>query len=244
MGLARAMGRTIMKRLESSPAVREQMEKSERARPVLGEVNRLVYSPLGDSEVCARLRERVPGDGVGVTEALEHSARMRDDFIRDRAYRLLAAAAAGDPVEPIQPAKRELFAAEENLGRMPLRQAFEFLEQLEPGLRKARAAVESLPPEPRPSPGADRPSGKVRVGPDQRIRRALNEHAAVGPTSANDHALVRTNLANSIATTYLDILVRNPSGGDTSVSYFDSPAKRQVSSGRLFGKKPPPPTQI
>ncbi len=78
-----------------------------------------------------------------VEEALTHFHR-RDDYIDDRTYRLLAAAAADTTVAPIPLERVDLFAQEEEIGRMPMEQAFGRLAEIEPGLLDLKSQVEAV----------------------------------------------------------------------------------------------------
>jgi len=226
MGLGGRLGKAVLKRIEASPAVQEQMARSERTMPVTRAAHKEAYSPLDDEAAKARLCERletereVAGPEV-VQEALTHF-RQRDDYIDDRAYRLLAAAAANTAVAPIPADRAELFAQEEAIGRMPMEQAFQWLAEIEPGLLDLKSQVEAV--EQSNDPGScDLP---------KQIKEPL--HRLVGGGAGSDHELLRTTLATSIVHQYLRQLAGDKRVGTSDISYFESPIKHFTASGVLF----------
>jgi hypothetical protein len=197
--------------------------------PVTRAARKDAYSSLDDEAAKARLCEHleaereVAGPEV-VQEALTHF-RQRDDYIDDRAYRLLAAAAAGEAVAPIPPERAELFAQEEEIGRMPMEQAFGRLAKIEPGLLDLKSQVEAV--EQSDDPGS--------CGLPKQIREPL--HRLVGGGASSDHELLHTTLATSIVHQYLEILAGNKRVGTPEVAYFDSPIKHFTASSVLFDFK-------
>jgi hypothetical protein len=102
-------------------------------------VLRLAESELTDVEAKRQLREEVLAHPDAARKHLAHLAVLRDDFVRDRAFRLLAAAVDDSAVEPIPPGSVDLFAREEQLGRMTIREAFARLTELCPELAEFEA---------------------------------------------------------------------------------------------------------
>ncbi|MGZ4201105.1 MAG: hypothetical protein ACXVRH_03490 [Thermoleophilaceae bacterium] len=137
MSLLSRIGRAIERRMEASPG----------AVYVSG-ARDIAWSPASDEEArdeLARrvdLRERLEDDRTAISDAVEELGRKRESFIDDRAYRLLSAAMTGSAVRPIDPAMADLFRREEQLGRMPLKEAFEQLAALQPRLRDAKETSE------------------------------------------------------------------------------------------------------
>jgi len=221
MGLGGRLGKAVLKRIEASPAVQEQMARSERTMPVLRAARKEAYSSLDDEAAKAKLGERLEAEPEIVEEALTHF-RQRDDYIDDRAYRLLAAAAADTTVAPIPPERVELFAQEEEIGRMQMERAFGRLAEIEPGLLDLKSQVKAV------EQGGD-PSG---CGLPRQIREPL--HRLVGGGASSDHELLHTSLATSIVHQYLEIQAGNTRFGTPDISYFESPIKHFVATGVLF----------
>jgi hypothetical protein len=229
MGLGGRLGKAVLKRIEASPAVREQTARSERTMPVTRAARKEAYSSLDDEATKARLSERleaepeVTGPEV-VEEALIHFGQ-RDDYIDDRAYRLLAAAAASTTVAPSPPERADLFAQEEEIGRMPMEQAFERLAEIEPGLLDLKSQVEAV-----------EKNGDLRsCGLPKQIKEPL--HRLVGGGASSDHELLHTSLATSIVHQYLRQMAGDQRVGTPEVAYFDSPIKHFVATGVLFDFK-------
>lgn len=63
---------------------------------------------------------------------------FRQDYLEDRAYRLLVAAHGGEPVAPIAASDRIRVEQEAMLGRLPLPDAFDRLADAEPELRRLK----------------------------------------------------------------------------------------------------------
>jgi hypothetical protein len=231
MGLGGRLGTAVLKRIEASPTVQEKMARSERTMPVTRAAHKEAYSSLDDESAKARLRERLEAEPEVVEEALTHFLR-RDDYIDDRAYRLLAAAAAGTTVAPIPADRAELFRQEESIGRMPMEQAFERLAEIEPGLLDLKSQIEAV----------EKNGDRRDCGLPKQIREPL--HRLVGGGASSDHELLQTSLATSIVHQYLEMLAGNTRFGTPDISYFESPIKHFVATGVLFdfrrSKRPRP----
>jgi hypothetical protein len=221
MGLAGQLGKAVLKRIESSPGVQAQIARSERTTPVLRVARKAAYSSLDDEAAKAMIRERLDVEAPVVEEALTHF-RRRDDYIDDRTYRLLAAAAADTRVAPIPADRTELFRQEESIGKMPMEQAFQRLAEIEPGLLDLKSQVEAV--EKNCDPGS--------CGLPKHIKEPL--HRLVGGGASSDHELLHTSLATSIVHQYLEILTGNTRFGTPDISYFESPIKHFVATGVLF----------
>ncbi len=83
-------------------------------------------SRLNDAEACAALAAEISGLPAGAVEAEIAGWHHRGDFVNDRAIRLLVGVRDG-VVPAIDPERRKQFAREEELGRLPLPEAFEVL---------------------------------------------------------------------------------------------------------------------
>jgi hypothetical protein len=226
MGLGARLGKAVLKRIEASPGVQEQIARSERTMPVTRAAHKEAYSPLDDEAAKASLCERleaereVTGPEV-VQEALTHF-RQRDEYIDDRAYRLLAAAATDTAVAPTPLERADLFAQEEEIGRMPMEQAFERLAEIEPGLLYLKSQIEAV------ETNGDRSD----CGLPKHIREPL--HRLVGGGASSNHELLHTTLATSIVHQYLRQLAGDKRLGTPDVAYFDSPIKHFTASSVLF----------
>lgn len=229
MGLKAQLGKAVMKRVEAMPAVQAQKERSERISPVQRAARKLAYISQDDETAKLALAELLEADSDVVKEATIDLAQRRDDYIDDRAYRLLSAAAAGTAVLPIPPERRELFAEEEAIGRMPIEQAFQRLAELEPRLIGVKHMAER---------GGQDEDGDA-CGLPQRLRKELL--GLVGGAANEHHELLRTTLATSVVHQYFLQLGGNARMGNPSVAYFDSPTKHFVASvsfGRPRGRTP------
>lgn len=221
MGLGGQLGRAVLKRIEASPGVQERIARSERTMPVTRAARKEAYSPLDDESAKVSLCERLEAEPEIVEETLTHFGR-RDDYINDRAYRLLAAAATDTAVAPTPPERAKLFAQEEEIGRMPMEQAFERLAEIEPGLLDLKSQIEAV------ETNGDRND----CGLPKHIREPL--HRLVGGGASSNHELLHTTLATSIVHQYLRQLAGDKRVGTSEVSYFDSPIKHFTASSVLF----------
>jgi hypothetical protein len=88
-----------------------------------------------DADACAALAGEISDIPADVLAAAIESWRARRDFLNDRAYRLLVGVRDGGTVPAIDAARREQFAREEELGRLPLPEAFAQLAATRPELR-------------------------------------------------------------------------------------------------------------
>ncbi len=162
-------------------------------------------SELGDEVAVERLRTETARNRKAGIAALRSLEGDRKQFDIDRAYRLLEAAVCGTPVRPAPVEHGELFAREENLGRLPLTEAIETLVGLEPRLADVLAH-----------------------GPEQSKAPMLRVNELVGPNSQHRDSLVRSQLALSIAAHTLatgpDATGRDGDGA----SYFSAERKRVV----------------
>lgn len=138
-------------------------------------------SPLADDDACEALaRDLGDESDAAVRHAIELSARTRDTYLDDRAFRLLNAVANSTPVPPIEPRSAEGFGRQRDLGRSPLRDAFAHLATLEPALHALdpatpgyTSAIEAIP-------------------------------ALVGPEARGGDPLLQTSLAWQVVMLYLD----------------------------------------
>jgi hypothetical protein len=221
VGLGKRVGTAVLKRIEASPGVQAQVARSERTAPVTRAARKAAHSPLDDATVAAELGEQLDAAPSVTEEAIPQFDR-RDDYINDRAYRLLKAVAAETAVEQIPPERAELFREEEALGRMPMEDAFRRLCELEPGLGNAKTQTER----------AATSGNSEACGLPKELREPLAR--LVGGGARSDRELLHSSLATSIVHQYLGILAGDQRSGAPEVSYFESPVKHVVTTGVLF----------
>lgn len=95
-----------------------------------------------DSGACAALRADI--SDIPRAQLLSEIARWhpREDYLNDRAYRLLVGVRDEGVVPPIEPEREDNLAREQGLGRLPLPEAFARLAATKPALgemeRRAR----------------------------------------------------------------------------------------------------------
>ncbi len=174
-------------------------------RAVIREALRAAQSSATDECAREQLAQKVLLSSSDAHAALKFFSDRRDRFDMDRAYRLLVAAIASDHVEPVPASRREQFAREEWLGRLPLDEAFAFLAAHDQRLETLAAVAANSREE---SPTAD--GLPARMPPPPLLPSASDDMYAL---------LHESPLARSIATQYLSIL----DGSDTaepSASYF------------------------
>jgi hypothetical protein len=143
MRLKARLGKAVQRRIAAMPSVQEGIARSKRIAPIHKAARHVAESALDDKTAKARLSERLNADPAVIREATIDLSRRRDDYVDDRAYRLLSAAAAGCAVQPIPAERADLFVAEAALGRQPLEEAFDRLAEAEPRLEDIRRQVSS-----------------------------------------------------------------------------------------------------
>ncbi len=224
MGLKHQLGRAMMNRVEAMPSVRAAKERSERLGPVEQAASRLAFGAEDDETAAAKLSAHAGASPELLREAAIERSKMREDYHHDRVYRLLSAAAAGGPVQPVPPERAEPFAREAELGRMPMSEAFQRLVAIEPEL----AGVEH---EVRAGDAAQAADGCTLLpqAAKERVRRL------VGGGATRDDELLRSTLAGSIADQYLQQLAGAAHLGTPFEAFFDTPRKAFVATVR-FGR--------
>jgi hypothetical protein len=223
-----------MKRIEAMPSVKASVERQERLAPPIQAATQLAYEALDDESAKTQLQSRLGAEPGLLREAAIERSKQREDYLGDRAYRLLSAAAADTPVQPTPPERAELFASEAALGRMPMREAFKQLAAVEPELAKIERDV--LAGERRFGPG-DRsaPDGLQLLS--RRVEGRLRE--LVGGGAQREDVLLQSNLAGSIVHQYLRILAGDSHLGKTTEFFFETPRKSFVAT-LAFRRRPAP----
>jgi hypothetical protein len=189
--------------------------------PVIRAAHRAAESDESDESAALRLSSVVAGARRDARAALKYFADQRDEFERDRAYRLLEAAVKGQPVLPIREERRELFGEEETLGRMPLADAFAVLAGCKPELRELAAeAAASAGSEPTAV------QAKQQSGERRRVSSMVLDEVDGGG------GVCGSGLARSIVAQYLQIL-EGSDDSDPALAYFALPRKRVVLISRF-----------
>jgi hypothetical protein len=187
---------------------------------------RAAHSTEPDEDARHRLKEELASKRQQAQDALTIFSRMREQFDTDRAYRLLHAAMTDTPVQPIAAECYDLFLSEEQLGRMPLSEAFAFLAKRQPMLHQFERAAAA----------ADGVTWALQRSDTAAHDDMLDAHPHVstvlGPGAQDcTDPLLRSQLALSIASQHLAIIAGSHDGDDLC-SYFASPKKRMtLSSG-------------
>lgn len=214
MSLKARLGKAVQRRIAAMPSVQEGIARSKRIAPIHKAARHVAENELDDETAKARLSERLNADPAVIREATIDLSRRRDDYVDDRAYRLLSAAAAGSAVQPIPPEREDLFVAEEALGRLPLEEAFAQLAEAEPRLEDVRRQVSSK------SAGAER--FECAALPAE-INKELVQ--LIGGAARKEDELLHTSLASRIVHQYLRLLAGDSREGPATVAYFDHPRK-------------------
>jgi hypothetical protein len=221
MSLKGRLGSAVMKRIEALPFVQAEKERSERTAPSETAARKLAYSRLDDEAARAKLRERLDASPAVLKEATIAMSKHRDDYVHDRAYRLLSAAAADTPVQPIPPERAELFAREEALGHMPIQDAFALLTESEPRLADVRRLALAH---------SQAPDAGYQLAED--ISRPLR--LLVGGGAQAEDELMRSRLATSIVHQYLKMLGDEEGRASTETPYWEI-SRRTVVFTSTFG---------
>jgi hypothetical protein len=104
-----------------------------------------------DSDACAGVRADITD--VPHAQLLREIAAWhpRGDYVNDRAYRLLVGVRDGGVVPPMEPERQANFSREQELGRLPLPEAYSRLAATTPALtdmeRRARGGERPTPSE-------------------------------------------------------------------------------------------------
>jgi hypothetical protein len=226
MSLFGWVGQKMLARIEELPSVKAAAERHERTGPVLRAAMSAACGEPDDDAAKAELIERVGGRPEEVVEVLRDSLLLRrDTYVTDRAYRLLAAVASNSKVEPPPVWRASLFGEEAGLGRVPMKDAFRRLAEIEPRLRSVERMAE-LP---------------VARADEDRLPKEIGEalRPLVGGTAEHENELLRSTLASSLAHQYLWIMTGEQAFGISEMSYFQAPRKLGVASGVLKGGRRP-----
>jgi hypothetical protein len=186
-----------------------------------GMLNELAYelagSDIDDEAAVARLRaafSKQEDRDRAVAYCLDWLARGREAHVGDRAYRIASAAATGEPIEALDPARVVLFQRLREMGEMPIGKAYDELVGPVPELARVVEDAEPLPED---------EIERLRWSERQRRRVAL----LVGPHASCSDPLVRTLATVNLVLSYMHI-----AAGDNSLGTFDTP-HRDIKRARL-----------
>ena len=214
----------------SSPEALERTERAKRSVAISQAALDQAASSADDSAAAAVLRSEVTDRGAVVRDAIDALANPRDNYLYDRAFRLLTAAVDGGPVRPIDSAVRDLFLGEQQLGRLPLEDAFASLARTEPRLRDVEREIV-----------AQRSSFEHAESQLEARRVIANRiERLVGFGARRQGWLLRSDVTWSCVYGYL-LAAAGASDGDTTVALFDLP-RPVPRSGLLWGLKRPAAT--
>jgi hypothetical protein len=185
---------------------------------------RAAHSSQPDEDARRRLRDELGSSLNDASAALQILALHRDQFDMDRAYRLLSAAVRDVPVLPISPDRDQQFSLEDQLGRMPLTDAFAVLAQRQPMLLQLEASARATGASARADPTTRPRADSVKTYNLPRVSTLLGHGA---PDGADP--LLKSPLALSIASHYLEVVLEC-SSADSTASYFSSPTKKMMLS--------------
>jgi hypothetical protein len=144
---------------------------------------------------------------------------LRTTYLDDRAYRLLIAVVDDGSVRPIDPAVRDQFLAEAKLGRLPLKDGFEYLASLEPRLH-------DLPPR-RLADLRQKQSG---------FTSRRSEPRLVGAWAEGSYPVLNTDLAASVVKTYLAVKGAGRDVDHDATPFFERRQRTRTRSFALFGR--------
>jgi hypothetical protein len=145
----------------------------------------------------------------------------RSDYLSDRIFRLLSALLDDTAVRPIDPDLAELFEEEARLGRMPLRDAFQQLAALEPGLSEFPEAAPPIPKRFTFKMSRSAPTSPPKL---------------VGAEARSRNPILMSDISASIVRQYVAVSTGEVQG-DLSESYFDRPAMGVFTASSL-GRRP------
>jgi hypothetical protein len=145
--------------------------------------------------------------------------RGSPSYLRNRAQRLLESVITGKQVALAPDEFAELFSREEQLGRLPMLEAYDRLSVLEPGLKTLEDTVRSWTPS---SHEHDAANQLAHIRQQSEVRREAA--TLTGAQARLDDPILRSNIALSIAQRYLYALLGDTQLGDPDTPYFAAPA--------------------
>jgi hypothetical protein len=161
----------------------------------------LARSTETDDVLVVQLRQRI-SDDIGSAWRLKGQLEThRHSYDYDRAYRLLVAALTNTPVQPPEASRRARLKEEEELGRLPLRDAFERLGHVVPELAEMRRDLEAK-------------HGRSLASYSEEIKKLM------GHGSPHEGELAGSAIAIGIARSYCEVLAGDTRRGDAGTPYF------------------------
>ena len=171
------------------------------ARQMMKASLQLARSAETDDVLVVQLRQRI-ADDIGSAWRLKGQLEThRHSYDYDRAYRLLVAALTYASVQPAEASRRARLKEEEELGRLPLKDAFERLGQVVPELAEMSRALEGKHVQPLTTYS-------------EKIKKLM------GHGSPHEGDLAGSAIAVGIATSYLEVLAGDTRRGDAETPYF------------------------
>ncbi len=197
----------------------------------------LADSDADDEAAASRLRaafSQQKDSDRAVAYSLDRLARARERRVGDRAYRIAQAAATGAPVKPVEPACVALFGRLQEMGEMPIGEAYAELVRLVPELARVVDTAEPLPAAKVQSPDAeaqklDDETLTLKWGHRQHQRIA----SLIGHDAAHPDPLVKTSAMAGLVVSYMRIVA-----GDDSLGTIDT-SHREIQQARhkWFGER-------
>lgn len=171
------------------------------ARRIIKASVSLARTSRDDECLVVQLRQQIAEDIDAAWRMKVHLETRRRSYDYDRAYRLLVAALTNTPVQPPEACRQVRFKEEEELGRMPLGEAFDRLVHVVPELDEMRRSLES------------KPFQTLRPHFDQ-IKKLM------GSASPHDGDVAGSTIAVGIAMNYLLVLTGDTRRGNADTPYF------------------------
>lgn len=171
------------------------------ARKILRASLPLARTSQDDECLVAQLQQWIAEDIDAAWRVKVRLETRRRSYDYDRAYRLLVAALTSTPVQPPEACRQVRLKEEEELGRMPLRDAFDRLVHVVPELDEMRRSLEAKPFQ--------------NLGPHFDKVKTL-----MGNGSPHDGDVAGSTIAVGIAMNYLEVLTGDTRRGNADTPYF------------------------
>jgi hypothetical protein len=195
-------------RPETQANAERQREKMAPARLA----QRVARGDADDEVARVVLRQELTVEREALDTSVNYLASLRVDYVTDRAFRLLSAARDDEPVRPIDPVARDQFLSESRLGRMPLKDAFEYLVSVKPELQQLADSA---------------------ISRGQGPAFSLTDRGVLGPGARNSEPVLNTDFAVNLANDYVMQSQREMSlpGQDITTPFFE---RQNLSHARSF----------
>jgi hypothetical protein len=177
-------------------------------------------SPLDDEQAKDQLARELPDSQFVIERMFARCRAQRDEFLWERAERLLSAAWQGHAVQGSAPEVRELLSRQEQLGRLPIAAAYAQIVSLVPELEQVSLEV----------------TDAISARPDERVPWALERKIwlLVGSEASHPDPLIRSTEAGLIVLIHLGLIYRYAKQELPGASYFDlAPLPTSRTTGTL-----------